>query len=850
MRELRLKYFIDLVSNIQAKAKSDAEALTQSQSKIQAALSKTNTGLGAYERVLLRAGNMQNAGLQRQAQYFATIAQAALRAQQAVARYTEVAGKIKNGVQGAAVVGGAVAAAGYVAARAIEKPVDYDTRLRKATTTAFAGKDIEGLRAGYQELGELIKTTVRSVSGATRDETLGAYEALVGSGNFTKDESAQLLPSVMKTSVASGADSSSLVQAAEKLKMGELKLKTEEIPLALSKIMRAGQEGGFEITNSAKFIGQLVPLMKGYKGMAGVEALVTMLQQVRATAGSNDQAANNLQNFLQKIPAQETRQEFAKQGIDLDKEMVNGALKGLTPVDVYMAALNKAMAKQDPEGKAAAAMRQADKSATPEQRSEQYDRIAEVYRSAAISTIIKDIQEFGGYSALAATQAYGKKTLGAVQSEDGSAVTTAYQFMTEGSGAKITDVNNRKDIAASDALDGSSGALNKAMDGVVALADKFPGVASSAYGATVALGALTAAAGAAALLSLGGGAGKTGWLAGAAGKVAGLLGAKAAAAGGVTAAGAAAPAAATAAAAAGSMGAAALGGTVAAGLALVGAPILGTGVVLSNRANSQGGLRARIADREERVGELDQLIAAGGTQQTLNKLAAEKAALLRDRDAMQLRLPAAAAPKIPAETPGMSAVPDPGLGLPSTAPKTTSPTPVALATTKPSAFPVAISPAAPVALPAMPPATALTEPVAAKPAQVEVTASAVQESRRGRGFIDPRLTTNPSPLAPPINLQPDFARDVMMRAMPPLPKPSTAALKPAFSGLDFLTLTAPGAPAQNLQPGGKTEIKVGEGVLNVRVTVQDDRVRVEPVVSQQPSLIKISAGATNPGGFR
>lgn len=85
--------------------------------------------------------------------------------------------------------------------------------------------------------------------------------------------------------------------------------------------------------------------------------------------------------------------------------------------------------------------------------------------------------------------------------------------------------------------------------------------------------------------------------------------------------------------------------------------------------------------------------------------------------------------------------------------------------------------------------------------------------------------------------------------MPPLAQPG-AASKPAFNGVDFLTLTAPGAPSQSLSTGGRTEIKVGEGVLNVRVTVQDDRVQVTPVVSQQPGLIKISAGATNPGGFR
>ena len=106
MRELRLRYFIDLVSNIQGKAKSDADAIKQSQADIQAELGKTNIKLGAFERALLRAGGMQNTGLQRQGEYFATIARHAMRAQEAVARYTETAEKVKKGLQGVAAGGG------------------------------------------------------------------------------------------------------------------------------------------------------------------------------------------------------------------------------------------------------------------------------------------------------------------------------------------------------------------------------------------------------------------------------------------------------------------------------------------------------------------------------------------------------------------------------------------------------------------------------------------------------------------------------------------------------------------------------------------------------------------------
>lgn len=87
----------------------------------------------------------------------------------------------------------------------------------------------------------------------------------------------------------------------------------------------------------------------------------------------------------------------------------------------------------------------------------------------------------------------------------------------------------------------------------------------------------------------------------------------------------------------------------------------------------------------------------------------------------------------------------------------------------------------------------------------------------------------------------------------------TAAAGPLFgprftSGLevprvDFMTLTTPGEGTSNLKPGQATEVKVGEGRLSLDIRVSDDRVTAVPMVTQQPSLLRIDAGNTNPGGF-
>lgn len=66
---------------------------------------------------------------------------------------------------------------------------------------------------------------------------------------------------------------------------------------------------------------------------------------------------------------------------------------------------------------------------------------------------------------------------------------------------------------------------------------------------------------------------------------------------------------------------------------------------------------------------------------------------------------------------------------------------------------------------------------------------------------------------------------------------------------DFLTLTTPGSGLQPLTPGSQTDIKVGEGRLDVLVRVADDRVTATTSVMQQPSIVKINAGNTNPAGY-
>lgn len=65
--------------------------------------------------------------------------------------------------------------------------------------------------------------------------------------------------------------------------------------------------------------------------------------------------------------------------------------------------------------------------------------------------------------------------------------------------------------------------------------------------------------------------------------------------------------------------------------------------------------------------------------------------------------------------------------------------------------------------------------------------------------------------------------------------------------LDMLTLTAPNAAPSSVKAGQTAEVKVGEGRLGINITVRNETVRVVPTIEQQPSLVKLDVGRTNPG---
>ena len=84
MREMKLRYLIELVSNIATTADKDANVLALAQKRIQQEMQGTEVRVGNLVRGLMRMNNIR--GTEQQANYMAKLAHNALQAQQAIER--------------------------------------------------------------------------------------------------------------------------------------------------------------------------------------------------------------------------------------------------------------------------------------------------------------------------------------------------------------------------------------------------------------------------------------------------------------------------------------------------------------------------------------------------------------------------------------------------------------------------------------------------------------------------------------------------------------------------------------------------------------------------------------------
>lgn len=154
---------------------------------------------------------------------------------------------------------------------------------------------------------------------------------------------AQTLRPVGRTATATAAEIEDVAKATFTLN-DALKIQPAGMQRALDMLVQSGKEGNFEFKDMAAELPVLAAGLRSLK-MTGTEAVATIgaaLQIARKGAGTSQQAATNVENFLAKVMSPETLKKASKNfGVDLYKIISTAQKNGQNPFEAAVQAINK-----------------------------------------------------------------------------------------------------------------------------------------------------------------------------------------------------------------------------------------------------------------------------------------------------------------------------------------------------------------------------------------------------------------------------------------------------------------------------------------------------------------------------
>lgn len=455
--------------------------------------------------------------------------QAADAMRQKVADLTNEMGRLTNaqkvaaGIKFTASAAAGVAAAAYTLKAPALKSMSYDERLGHMANTAYAERDTAGRIAGMKELEAAVNKAVGKGGGGTREQAAETLDTLIASGAVGKNDAISMLPQLMRYATASGADANLLAQIGIR-GMQTFKIDPKDLPNVLNMAMAAGQAGGFELKDMAKWLPQQMAAatMSGLSGRSGFAKLAALNQASAITAGTKDEAGNNVVNLLAKINSSDTAQDAKKMGINLPKYLQEQRSKGVDSVDAFAALVDSTVSKR---ADYKALQQQLKAAKTDDEKRSTLESMSMVAQGAGIGKVIQDRQALMALLGMMNNREYMQEVLNTVRENDvasGGAGDKNYELISNTSAFKLRQAEQQKDMGQKAAMDSLTPAIGRASEAFADLASKHPLLVGSITLATTALGALAGAAG---LASIAMGGGKAGGAGGAISKAATWAGA-------------------------------------------------------------------------------------------------------------------------------------------------------------------------------------------------------------------------------------------------------------------------------------------------------------------------------------
>jgi len=294
-------------------------------------LNRLNSNLDSLRKQGIEVGRLEKA--------YRSMGQTANKAELKAKGHQQIDTGVKGmkGAVGAAVVGvGAMAVPTKVSA-------DFGAIVRDiAIKAGIANKPQE------QEMSRKIIDTSRD-TGMARNDVADVVNQLVGAG-MDLSKALEYAPVAAKFVVgqgSSGVDTAKMINAlGQNAKITDPK----QMQQALEAIAYQGQAGSFEAADMAKWFPELLANMasNGITGLDAVTQLGAMLQVQMKQAGSSDEAANNLKNWMGKIGSGDTVKAYEKAGIDYKGSMQTGLQNGMSTLETSMALAQKYIQATDP----------------------------------------------------------------------------------------------------------------------------------------------------------------------------------------------------------------------------------------------------------------------------------------------------------------------------------------------------------------------------------------------------------------------------------------------------------------------------------------------------------------------
>ena len=252
--------------------------------------------------------------------------------------------QLQQGGAGLRNVGTGLAVGAAAMAMPAKVSAEFNAIIRDiAIKAGIANKPQEG------EVSKKIIETSRD-SGMARNDVADLVNALVGAG-MDLNKAMEYAPVAAKFAVGQGADGTDTAKMINALGQNAKITDAGQMQKALESIAYQGQAGSFEATDMAKWFPELLAGMGklGITGNDSVAQLGAMLQVQMKTAGSSDEAANNLKNWMEKIGSSDVVKSYADAGIDYQKSMNTGLQAGKSTLETSFALAQKYIEKTDPK---------------------------------------------------------------------------------------------------------------------------------------------------------------------------------------------------------------------------------------------------------------------------------------------------------------------------------------------------------------------------------------------------------------------------------------------------------------------------------------------------------------------